>query len=136
MNTTATFSNSSPADTVGGLIAAYQAESGVTDDQLAIWLGYPKGNVIAMFRRGAMRFPWGKVDALAALIEVDPDRVLELALQDGDPDLLQLIRTMKARCKITPAEQRLLEHCRTLAGGRDVSPFIIDGRSVVALVVR
>ena len=135
MNTTATFSNSSPADTVGGLITAYQAENGVTDDQLALWLQYPKGNVIAMFRAGAMRFPWSKVEALAALIEVDPDHVLELALQEGSPDLLQLIRAMKARYKSTPAEQRLLEYCRTLAGGREVSPFIIDGRSVVALVV-
>ena len=29
----------------------------------------------------------------------------------------------------------MLQHCRALAGGKALSSFVIDGRSVVALVV-
>lgn len=125
-----------PAGTIADLITAYQAESGATDQQLAISLGYEQGNVVALIKRGVLKLPLNKVEALAEVTTVDPGRVLELALMERDPALLELIRSIKTRSTLTPAEMRLVEHCRTLAGDRDVSPFVIDGRSVVALVVR
>ena len=136
MNTTATFSKIQPAKTIGELITAYKAESGLSDEQIAAHLGYTKGNVIAMIRAGAMSLPWRKIEALAELMDVDPQLVLELSLRERNPDLLEFFKAMQARFQITPAERRLIDHCRTLAGGREVSPFIIDGRSVVALVVK
>ncbi|WP_137731363.1 hypothetical protein [Pseudaquabacterium pictum] len=136
MNTTPTSSNSQPAKTIGELITAFQAESGLSDDEIAAHLGYTRGNIIAMFRLGAMCVPWSKFEPLAELMDVDPQVVLELSLRDRNPDLLAFIKSVQARFQITPAERRLIDHCRTLAGGRAVSPFIIDGRSVVALVVK
>mgnify|MGYP001766408278 CR=1 FL=1 len=73
---------------------------------------------------------------LAEAIEVDKFELLGCWLREQLPDLHALFEELRARCDVTPAEQRLLAYCRKLAGDREAAPFIIDGRSVVALLVR
>jgi len=124
-----------PANSIGELITAFQADNNLTDDHMASRLGYDKGNVITMIKRGAMALPLNKVTELAGVMEVSEDLVLELALLDRDPTLLQLFRRMKARQQVTPAEQRLLEHCRKLSADRAWSPVVFDGKDIIALVV-
>lgn len=125
-----------PASTIGELIAAMQAQEDLTDDQMAAKLGYQQGNVVGLLKRGQMTLAWNKIMLLAELTEVAPERVFEMAVQERDPALLDLVRAMRLVGAVTPAERRLIDHCRALDGGREVTPFVIDGRAVVALLVR
>lgn len=124
-----------PAATIASLINAFQAESGLSDGDIAARLGFEQANVVTCIRTGQMRLPWSKITPLAELMDIDPERIIELALQGHGDALLQHFRALQARCQISPAELRLLEHCRALSGGKVVSPVIIDGKSVVALLV-
>jgi hypothetical protein len=124
-----------PANSIAELITAFQADNNLTDDDMAAQLGYAKGSVIAMIKRGAMSLPLIKVIELAAIMEIDEELVLELALGDRDPTLLMLFQRIKARPQVTPPEQRLLEHCRKLAADRKWAPVVFDGKDIIALVV-
>ena len=133
--TTTTTPPAAPANSIGELITAFQADNNLTDDHMASRLGYDKGNVITMIKRGEMALPLNKVTELADVMEVSEDLVFELALLDRDPTLLQLFRRMKARQQVTPPEQRLLEHCRKLSADRAWSPIVFDGKGIIALLV-
>lgn len=125
-----------PARNIAELLALFQETSHMDDDELAKQLGLGKGNVVAMMKRGSVRLPMDKVEPLAEVTGIDFDDVLELALQEREPALLHLFQRIRARNTLSASEQRLVEYCRTLAGDREVSPFVIDGRSVVALMIR
>ena len=124
-----------PATTIATLITDFQAESGLSDADIATRLGFTQGNVVACIRTGRMRLPWSKLTAMAEMMDVDAERLVEVALQEHDHGLLPHFRALQDRCQVTPAERRLLEHCRALSGGKAMSPVIIDGRSVVAIFV-
>jgi hypothetical protein len=136
MNTTPSFLNTSPASTIGELITAFQVQEDLTDDQIAAKLGYQQGNVVMLLKRGVMTLAWDKIMLLAEITEMAPERIFEMVAQERDPALLDLIRAMKLVGDVTPQERRLIDHCRTLDGGREVTPFVIDGRPVIALLVR
>lgn len=105
-------SHNVPADTIAALITAYQAESGATDEQVAIRLGYDKGNIVTLIKRDAMSLPQGKVESLAEVTGVDTGRVLELWLRERNPELLKLLQSIWASSTLTPSERRLVDHCR------------------------
>lgn len=121
--------------TVAELMTAYQVVHGVNDEQLAAALGFAKGNVVTLIKRGVMALPLNKLKELAELTETDLERLVEMALEDRDPHLLELFREIARKHNITPSEMRMVEHCRQLAGGKATTSLVIDGRSVVALVV-
>lgn len=131
----ATFSTSTKPASISELITRVQALHGLSDEELGAQLGYPSGSVIAMLKRGAMGLPLSKVTELAEITELDLEVVLELALQDRDPVLLELFKTVKSRCTVSPGEQRLLDHCRKLANGRKFAPVVFDGKDIIALLV-
>ena len=135
--TTTTLSNTTPASTIGELITAFQAQEALTDDLMAFKLGYyQRASVVGLLKRGLMHLAWDKIMLLAEITEVAPERIFEMAAQERDPALLDLIKAMKLVGTVTPQERRLIDHCRALDGGREVTPFVIDGRAVIALLVR
>jgi cyanate lyase len=77
--------------TVAQLIQARQNELGITDQQIALALGYDHENVVAMIKKGAMRLPLNKVVELAGVLDVDATALLRLTLGENDTEMLQTI---------------------------------------------
>lgn len=113
-------------------VAARQAEKGLTDEQIAVALGYSKPNVVAMIKSGSMSLPLNKCRALATVLEVDVWTVVELALAHS-PELLQVIRDLGAHAQLSTIEQNLPREVRKLTGDKHVAPIVFSG-GVVALV--
>tara|TARA_R110002110_G_scaffold376568_2_gene586697 strand:+ start:205477 stop:205764 length:288 start_codon:yes stop_codon:yes gene_type:complete len=54
-------------------------------------IGYPHPNIITMFKNGETKVPLNKVPALAQALEIKPDKLMRLALQEYYPDAYQAI---------------------------------------------
>ena len=122
--------------TIAHHIGAFCFVNSVTHDDLAQQLGLESGAIIRQVAAGRMVLPLTMVEPLAEVLEVDKFELLSAWLREHHPALHGLFEELRLRCDITPAEQRLLAYCRELAGDRDAAPVVIDGRSVVALLVR
>jgi len=90
--------------TVAQLIQARQNELGITDQQIALAIGYDNQNVVAMIKRGAMRLPINKVVELAGVLDVDAAALLRLTLGESDPLMLQAIEQILGPMTKTPEE--------------------------------
>ena len=117
------------------LLQQRQTELHISDEHLAAALGYARCEVIKLFKSGAMTFPLNKVLALAAALECDARRVLELAMNHSSPGLYEVIEEVFAFPELTAGETRLLQTIRKLGKDRNAVPLVFDGSSVVALVV-
>lgn len=122
-----------PSPALLELITARQAELQLTEADLASSIGYDKGVIVAMIKSGAIKLPVTKIPALAMALELEASTLLVLAIKEGSPELLKLIEQVWGPLDLTPAEARLVQTCRTLAGGRTVAP-IVFADAVVALV--
>lgn len=121
-------------DTVMALIAKRQEELGITDEQLADAIGYKPG-VIALLKLGSMRLPINKVAAAADCLGLDRLQALKAALVESSPSLWEVLEPFVPLGQLTPTEINLLTHIRKLGAGRQAAPMVIDGGSVIALVV-
>lgn len=83
-------------------------------------LGYPKANVIAMMKCGAMQLPANKVIDAARLLEVDPVFLLGKVVAEKDPDLWRAILTLLGKELVTDNEMDLIQLVRRELGGHDV----------------
>lgn len=63
--------------------------SKLSDEFIAIDLGYPKSSIIGLFRSGTMRVPIEKVRRLGSALNVNERELLTLWLQDYMPELIQ-----------------------------------------------
>jgi len=66
-------------------------ESEKTQAEIARELGYPKANIITMFKSGTTRVPVDKVPLLADSLGVDRIELLTMWLQDYQPVLFEVI---------------------------------------------
>jgi hypothetical protein len=123
------------SSSVAALMAERQTELSKNDEQLALELGFDKSSIIAMVKQGAVKLPVQKVSALASALSIDPGHLLRLVLAESMPDVLAAVDALSPSKILTANEIRLVEAYRQLSKGRDVSPLVVDGNSIIALVV-
>lgn len=115
-------------------IGARQAELGLTDQQLCTALGFEREIVLTLIKQGRMKFPVGRVPALATALSLDAADLLRQALQESSPDLLRVIEQVFNPAQLTTPEVNLIRHLRKLTAGRTAAPIVFDGKGVIALV--
>lgn len=120
--------------TVRAFISERQAQLHKTDAQVAEAVGDMSERVYALMKTGAIKIPYDKVIPIAAALHVPHEELLSVLLEDYAPDLMALIRALWSMSSLTKSERKLVEAFRTLAGGRDVEPMVMDGLNVIALV--
>lgn len=121
--------------TIAALTARRQTELGITDEQLALALRYERPTVVNMIKQGMIKLPVQKVSALASALSLDPANLLRLHLSESAPEVLAAVDSLLAAPTLTANEKELIESYRRLTRGQDVRPVVVDGNSVVALIV-
>lgn len=128
------FYSDQPNPTFLALLGDAQAACGKSDEQIALELGFSRGNVISAIKCGLAKFPVGKIMLLARVLDVSPSQLLEAFLREISPELLDAVRKVWGPTDLSSSEQKVLDAYRTLSGGREVEPLIMDGRDVIALI--
>jgi len=129
-----TFSAQPNSTSLRTLIAERQAALNITDEALAKELGFDRSAGLTMIKQGAMRMPTSKIATLAKSLALDPAQVLRLALSETAPEVLAAVDALLIPPALTANELKLLEAYRCLSKGQDVTPIIMDGSNIVALI--
>lgn len=86
--------------------------------EIALEMGYPKGNIISMFKTGEVKVPLDKIPALAKAINVDPAFLFRLAMEQYWPAMNEAISAIFGA--ITTLNQRaILARIAELTGEDD-----------------
>jgi len=125
---------SATKSTVASLIAERQSTLNITDEQLALAVGFKSANVVVMIRTGKTRMSITKVAAYAAALSIDPAYLLRIALTEYSPETLAVVDALFTQKLLTSNEETLIEDYRFLAKGRDATPMIMDGTNILALL--
>ena len=128
------FQSELPHTILPDLISESQELLGKSDQQLSKELGFTQPNVITMIKAGSMKLPISKVQKLAVAIDFSESDLLRVVLRDQAPELLTVIDKIWAQSILTANERKLIESYRYLAKGHDVTPIVMDGQSIIALV--
>ena len=120
--------------TVASLISERQSILNVTDEQLAMAVGFESANVVVMIKIGKTRMPITRVAAYAAALSIDPAFLLRIALAEYSPETLAVVDALFTQKLLTSNEEKLIEDYRFLAKGRDATPMILDGTNILALL--
>lgn len=81
--------------------------------EIAQELGYPKSNIITMFKQGVTKVPITKATALAQACDCDPVEFLRLCLAEYAPGMLETVEEVIGKL-LSPNERRLIERLRQL----------------------
>ena len=65
--------------------------SSLTQTEIAQKLGYPRPNIITMFKQGSTKVPVNKIGPLARILDVDAVWLLRRALRDYSPELWEVL---------------------------------------------
>lgn len=115
-------------------IETRQAELGVTNKHLCDALGFDREIVLTLIMQGTMKMPINKLPALAQVLQLDAAELLQTAIPELSPGLLEIIKEVVSPLHLTDSEVNLIQHVRTLSGDRVGVPIVFDGRGVIALV--
>lgn len=115
------------------LIEQHQQRQSISDEDLALDLGYSSADVLRLVKQGALLFPLEKILILAEALNVDPAEIFRAAMSDM-PVVLTLIDQLYPMASLTVAERNLIMHLRELSGGREFCPVVFDGKPVIALM--
>jgi len=74
-------------------------------------------------------------ELITRVLEMEPRRVLSQLLTETSPDLLRTIEACMGPLVLTTAESRLVVRLRELSDGKPVTPLVLDGASMVAVVI-
>lgn len=131
--TTATF----PAikASLATFITQRQQNLNIPDHDLAYAAGYDKSNVIGMIKAGKMRLPINKVTVIANLLKVSRLHLLGHVLAESTPELWAILEDLLPLGEVSATEVNLIRHLRGLPSADSATPLVLDGASVVALVV-
>ncbi len=119
---------------VGDLIQQGQARVGLDDEAAGAAVGY-KPAVMGMLRNGVMRLPINKVRVFAGALQIEHAVLLKAVLGEAGPEIWDAIAPLMPLGELSETEVNLVRHVRRLASGRASVPMVIDGASVIALVV-
>jgi hypothetical protein len=65
--------------------------SSLTQTEIAKKLGYPRPNIITMFKQGATKVPLNRIGPLARILDVDAVWLLRRALREYQPELWKVL---------------------------------------------
>lgn len=116
--------------TVAEFITGRIALSRLTQKELARRLGYPKPNIITMFKQGLTKVPIDKVPKLAELLECDPLMLLQMAMNEYKPEEFQAIMEV-CGLPISKNERKILKIIRENSGNRDPDPDYQNNRKLI-----
>jgi transcriptional regulator with XRE-family HTH domain len=119
---------------VASLISERQLTLNISDEQLAMAIGFKRSSIIAMIKAGKLKLPANKIVAIAAALSIDPAYFLRAHLAETAPEMLAAIDALTSQKLLTVNETKLIENYRFLAKGHDVTPVIMDGTNIVALL--
>lgn len=117
------------------LIATRQKELHKTDEQLAHELGFENSKVITMIKQGTMKLPIKKIPLVASALSIDAAYLLRLVLSENMPDVLSVIDALSTPLVLSADEIKVIQSIRQLSNGQEVCPTVVDGKSIVALLV-
>ncbi len=83
----------------------------VSQRDIAVKLGYPKSNIISMFKTGDAKVPLDKIPALAEALHVDVGHLMRLGLEQYWPDKMAVITEVFSRL-VTENEMDIIECIR------------------------
>lgn len=90
----------------------------VTQRDIAAKLGYPKSNIISMFKKGEAKVPLDKIPALAEALHVDVAHLMRLGLEQYWPDKMDVITQVFSRT-VTENEYEIVECIRNASHDSD-----------------
>lgn len=130
---TANFKNTS--ESIVDLIARRQVELGKTDEQVARELSFDRVITFTMIKQGTVKLPVQKVAPLAYALSIEPAHLLRQLLAEAMPEVLAAVESILCPMSLTQNEVKLIQTFRHLANGKDVTPVVVDGNAIVALMV-
>ncbi|MYM41942.1 hypothetical protein [Duganella qianjiadongensis] len=131
MKTVTNISNESIAE----LIIRRQTELGKSDAQISQALGFERVTTFVMIKQGNTKLPVQKVVALATALSIEPVPLLRQLLAESMPDVLSAVDSLLTPLSLTTNEVKLVHTFRELCKGQDVSPIVVEGNAIVALIV-
>ena len=90
----------------------------VSQRDIAVKLGYPKSNIISMFKTGDAKVPLDKIPALAEALHVDVGHLMRLGLEQYWPDKMAVITEVFSRL-VTENEMDIIECIRKATHNSD-----------------
>lgn len=97
------------------------AESGKTNVEIAEALGYPRPNVVAMLKTGAMKLPLNKIGPMARILGVDPVALLERHLTETAPEVWDVLQSVLGNRLISDNQMALVEFVSKHLDGFDAN---------------
>lgn len=110
------YAQSRMARYLGRQIEALKGE--VSQREIATKLGYPKSNIISMFKTGEAKVPLDKIPALAEALHVDVGHLMRLGLEQYWPDKMDVITKVFSRI-VTENEYEIVQCIRKAAHDTD-----------------
>ena len=126
-----------PSMTVIELISHCQELQAVTDQQLGLAMGFDASKAdktVQLIKTGSMKFPISKVAAVSSILNIEPATFLRTVLREYMPEVLSAVDELLVPAALTLNEHKLLDSYRYLSKGHDVTPTVIEGSSIIALV--
>lgn len=108
-----TKSKSSKHKTVAEYLDAQINLCGKSQKQIAEEAGFPKPNIITMFKKGDTKLPLEKIGKFAKAIEVDPIHLFKLCMSEYQPETWAEIQKMFGQPVLTVNELEILEVIRS-----------------------
>lgn len=90
-----------------------------TQAEIAYEAGFPNATMLAMLKNGTSRLPIDRVPALAKALDVDPRRLLQLALSQRGGDTTEAAIREVLRVVVTSNEEAWINELRSASGYSD-----------------
>ena len=110
--------NAAPASATARLFSNYVNLSHLTQREIAARAGYPRPNIITMFKTGETKIPIEKIPVFADILGIDPKRFLRVALEEYDPGVLKVIEA-RFGPQVSRNEHEILQEIRKRSNGAD-----------------
>lgn len=107
-----------PASPTARLFSNSVEMSRLTQREIAALAGYPRLNIITMFKTGETRIPVVMIPVLAEILGIDPKRFLRVALEEYDPEVLKVLETHFGP-QVSRNEYDIVCEIRKLSNGAD-----------------
>ena len=107
--------------TVKDILKVRMKDLDIKNTDLQIALGYPRPNVIAMMRVGAMRLPASKAVITAKLLQIDPKFLLGKVIAENDQELWTEMSAVMNTALVTDHEIALICMVREAMAGYDLN---------------
>ncbi|MCR5857966.1 XRE family transcriptional regulator [Mesorhizobium sp. J428] len=87
--------------------------------EIAFEAGFQNANMLAMLKNGTSRLPIDRVPALAKALDVDPRRLLQLALTQRGGDTTEMAIREVLRVVVSSHEEDWIDELRSASGNSD-----------------